>query len=405
MTATAPAPSPDQYPRRRKKIVLIFSAVCVLLLLIFFLFWLFVLRFIEYTDDAYVEGNQVYITPLRPGFITGIHSDDTFLVKKGQLLIDLDKTDSIIAFNLAKKNLAQVVRQVCQLFHDVFAYRAEIEVRKAELIKTSQDYEHRKDVIAERGVSLEDFEHAIAALRASFFSLQMTEILYEKALSIVQGTSIKSHPLVLEAADKIRDAWVQLYRCQIYSPVEGLVAQRKIQVGMWVDSGQPLMSVIPLDQIWVNANYKETQLKDMRIGQKVKITSDLYGGETVFHGTIVGLPGAAGNAFSLLPPQNLSGNWIKIVQRVPVRVSLDPEELKQHPLRIGLSLEAIVDLHDRQGLLVPTSTEGSPCYETPIYEWEEKGDEEAIETIIDDNLDPVLSLYADAPLLIEAQED
>jgi membrane fusion protein, multidrug efflux system len=404
MTMNTSTPLPDPHLRKRKKIVLIFIAVCLILLLVFLLIWLLFLRFIAYTDDAYVEGNQVYITPLRPGFITAIHSDDTFLVKKGELLIDLDKTDSIIALNLAKKNLAQVTREVCQLFHQVFAYRAEIEVRKAEFIKASQDYEHRKDVIAEGGVSLEDFEHAIAALRANFYSLQMTEILYEKALSLVQGTSIKSHPLVLEAADKVRDAWVQLYRCQIYAPVEGLVAQRKIQVGMWVDAGQPLMSVIPLDQIWVNANYKETQLKHMRIGQKVKITSDLYGRDTVFHGTIVGLPGAAGNAFSLLPPQNLSGNWIKIVQRVPVRVSLDPEELIQHPLRIGLSLESIVDLRDQQGLLVPTSSEGSPLYETPIYEEEEAGDEESIDTIIDGNLDPVLSLYADTPLLMEATE-
>ena len=402
MTTSTSTPLPDPQSRKRKKIVLIFTAICLVLLIAFLLIWLLFLRFIAYTDDAYVEGNQVYITPLRPGFITAIHSDDTYLVKKGQLLIDLDKTDSIIALNLAKKNLAQVTREVCQLFHQVFAYRAEIEVRKAEFIKASQDYEHRKDVIAEGGVSLEDFEHAIAALRANFYSLQMTEILYEKALSLVQGTSISTHPLVLEAADKVRDAWVQLYRCQIYSPVEGLVAQRKIQVGMWVDSGQPLMSVIPLDQIWVNANYKETQLKHMRIGQKVRITSDLYGRDTVFHGTIVGLPGAAGNAFSLLPPQNLSGNWIKIVQRVPVRVSLDPEELIRHPLRIGLSLESIVDLRDQNGLLVPTSSENSPLYETLIYEAEETGDMETIESIINENLDPVLSIYADTPLLIEA---
>jgi membrane fusion protein (multidrug efflux system) len=400
-----PTPATDSSTKKRKKIVWIFCLVCVVLLCAFFFVWLFVLRFIEYTDDAYVEGNQVFITPLRPGFITAIHTDDTYLVHKGQLLVDLDQTDSQIALNLAEKNLAQVVREVCQLFHQVFAYQAEIEVRKAELIKTSQDYEHRKGVIAERGVSVEDFEHAIAALRASFFSLKMTEILYEKALSSVQGTSIKNHPLVLEAADKVRDAWVQLYRCHIYSPVEGLVAQRKIQVGMWADAGQPLMSVIPLDQIWVNANYKETQLKKMRIGQPVKITSDLYGRDVVYHGIIAGLPGAAGNAFSLLPPQNLSGNWIKIVQRVPVRVSLDPEELKTHPLRIGLSLESIVDLRDQQGLLVPTSSEGAPNYVTPIFECEETGDEEAIQAIIENNLDPALSYYADQPLLIEENQD
>jgi membrane fusion protein (multidrug efflux system) len=159
--------------------------------------------------------------------------------------------------------------------------------------------------------------------------------------------------------------------------------------------------VIPLDQIWVNANYKETQLKKMRIGQKVSITSDLYGWDTVFHGTIAGLPGAAGNAFSLLPPQNLTGNWIKIVQRLPVRISLDPEELIKNPLRIGLSMEAIVDLRDQEGLLVPKQGELSPTYETPIFEWEEMGDEEAIEMIIQDNIDPALLFYTDIPFAVE----
>ncbi len=401
---TAAPSTPDMRPKKRKKAALAFLVICIALAAIFFFVWLFFLRYIEYTDDAYVEGNQVYITPLRPGFVTAIHSDDTYLVKKGQLLIDLDKTDAEIALSQSKENLARVVRDVCQMFHQVFAYRAEIEMRKAEYIKTAQDYEHRKDVISQGGVSLEDFEHSIAYLSASYYALQMTEILYEKALSLVQGTSIKSHPYVLEAADRVREAWVQLYRCQIYSPVEGLVAQRKIQVGMWVDSGKTLMSVIPLDQIWVNANYKETQLKKMRIGQKVRITSDLYGSDTVFHGTIAGLPGAAGNAFSLLPPQNLSGNWIKIVQRVPVRVSLDPQELERHPLRIGLSMEAIVDVRDVQGPLVPTTNEGSPTYETPIYEEEERGDEKAIVRIVEENLDPSLSDFADAPIIIEGKE-
>jgi membrane fusion protein (multidrug efflux system) len=405
MTTAPVNPTPEQLLKKRKKIALVFGCVCTALAAASFFLWMFLLRYFEYTDDAYVEGNQIFITPLRPGFITAIHSDDTYLVKKGQLLIDLDKTDSIIALNRAQKNLAQVVREVCQLFHQAFVYRAEIEIRKAEYIKTAQDYQHRKDVIAERGVSLEDFEHAIAFLSSSYYALQMTELLYEKALSLVQGTSIKSHPLVLEAADRVRDAHVQLYRCQIYSPVEGLVAQRKIQVGMWADAGQPLMSVIPLDQIWVNANYKETQLKKMRIGQKVRITSDLYKDDVVFHGQIAGLSGAAGNAFSLLPPQNLSGNWIKIVQRVPVRVSLSLEELKIHPLRIGLSMKAVVDLRDQQGPLVPTTNEGSPTYQTSIYQWEETGDTEIIARIIDANLDPALAAYADSPLIIAVQEN
>ncbi len=381
--------------RRR---VTIYWSVALILLLVAFLIWLLYWRFIAYTDDAYVEGNQVYITPLRPGFITAIHTDDTFLVHQSQLIIELDETDAKISLAKARENLGQTVRQVCQLFYQVFAYQADIEIKKAEFIKVAQDYEHRAGVLEAGGVSLEDFEHAVAALKAGFYSLKWSELLYDSALAEVQGTSIKSHPLVQQAADQVRDAWVQLYRCKIYSPVEGLVAQRKIQVGMHVEAGQPLLSVIPLDQIWVNANFKETQLKHMKIGQRTKIWSDLYGYEVAYQGTIVGLPGAAGNAFSLLPPQNLSGNWIKIVQRLPVRVALNPDQLKRHPLRLGLSMHATVDLHDQSGLLVPTTSTGSPLYQTPIFEWEETGDQILIEQIILDNLDPNLALFIETPL-------
>ena len=382
----------------KKSATLIYWGLCLILLMGGFLYWFFIWRYRAYTDDAYVEGNQVYITPLHEGFVKAIHTDDTYLVEKGQLLIELDETDALIAFNNAKQKLAQTVRDVCQMFHQVFVYQADLEIKKAEWIKAEQDYQHRKDVIEEGGVSIENFEHAIAALRSNFFSMIMVQFLYEKSLSQVQGTSLKTHPLVLSAADAVRDAWVYLYRCKIYSPVKGLAAQRKIQVGMWIDSGKPLMSVIPLDQIWVNANFKETQLKHMKIGQNVTITSDMYGRDVVFHGKVAGLPGAAGNAFSLLPPQNLSGNWIKIVQRLPVRVSLDPEEFRYHPLRLGLSMKATVDLHNQNGLLVPTNTKGSPLYNTSIFETEEKGDKALIEEIILNNIDPKLTSYIDTTI-------
>jgi len=387
--------------KNKRTPLFIYISFTLLITLGALLYWFIVWRYKEYTNDAYVEGNQVYITPLHSGFLKAIHTDDTFLVKQGQLIVELDETDAIIGLDSAKEQLANVVRQVCQMFHTVFAYRAEIEMKKAEFIRAAQDYEHRQNVIDAGGVSLEDFEHAIAALRSNFFSLQMTEILYDKALAGVQNTCITNHPLVLAAADKVRDAWVKLYRCKIYSPVEGLAAQRTIQVGMWIESGTPLMSVIPLDQIWVNANYKETQMKRMRIGQKVEITADLYGDDVVFDGTIVGLPGGAGNAFSLLPPQNLSGNWIKIVQRLPVRVALLPEQLKKHPLRIGLSTEARTHTKDIEGNMVPLTTAGSPTYQTPIFEKEETGDKELIAKIIADNADMTLEQYLQMPLTQE----
>ena len=382
----------------RKKIISIYTLIIASLLFLVFLFWFFVWRFYKYTDDAYVEGNQIVITPLIPSFVKAIHTDDTYLVKKGQLLIELDDTDAKINLNRAEETLANTVREVCQLFHQVFVYKADIEIKKALLIKAEQDFAHRNHVVKEGGVSVENYEHAIAALQESLYSLQMTEMLYQKSLAIVQGTSIQNHPLVQIASDQFLDAWVHLYRCKIYSPVEGLTAQRTIQVGKWVAPGDFLMSVIPLDQIWVNANYKETQVKKMRIGQPVKITSDLYGRNVVFHGTILGLPGGAGNAFSLLPPQNLSGNWIKIVQRLPVRVGLNKEALKRYPLRIGLSMKAYVDVHDEEGQMVPETTAGSPTYETPIYQLEEIGSRIAIEKIFEENFDPLLAPYKTAPL-------
>ena len=362
--------------------------VCLIAYLCFF-------RFYRYTDDAYVHGNLVQITPIHEGFVTEITTDDTFLVKKGQLLVSLNKTDALIELQRAKEHLAQTVRDVCQLFHQVFAYRAEIDEKKFTLIVNAQDYLHRSKVFKQEAVSIEDFEHAIASLRSQYASYQMSGALYFKTLAAIQNTTIRNHPLVLAAQDRVRDAWVRLYRCDIYSPVDGLVAERTIQVGMKVPAGKTLMSVIPLDEIWVNANFKETQVKDMRIGQEVKVTADLWGISQVFHGEVVGLPGGAGNAFSLLPPQNLSGNWIKIVQRLPVRVRLDPEELKKHPLRLGLTCRAFVDIRKKTGQQIPQKVGGSPKYQTNIFEEEEKGDMRLIEEIVLKNLDPTLSEYFD----------
>lgn len=373
---------------------------CILLAAIGFFYWLICWKDIAWTDDAYVEGNQVYLTPLHSGFVTAIHTDDTFLVKENEVLVELDRTDAIIALNRAQEELAQTVRNVCEMFHQVFAYQAEIEVIKAKFIRDAQDFEHRLRVLSAQAVSLEDYEHSVAALKESYYRMQNIRALYDKSLSLVQNTSIRSHPLVKAAADRLRDAWVYLRRCNLYAPTEGIAAQRSIQVGMWVKEGTPLLSVVPMNQIWVNANFKETQMKRMRIGQRAKITVDLYGKGIVYHGKIVGLPAVAGNVTSLLPPQNLSGNWIKIVQRLPVRIELDRDEIKAHPLRLGLSSEATVDLSNESGPYLPATTKGTPTYKTEIYSAEEKGDQACIEKIISANLDPNLFKYSSNHLLL-----
>lgn len=383
--------------KKRLKVTAIFFAAVVCIFLVGFFYWLFIFRHEKYTDDAYVEGNQVVLTPLRSGFVTGIFSDDTFFVEKGQLLVQLDETDSKIAFDTAKEKLAATVREVCQMFHQLFAYEHEIRIRKAELLVAMQDLEHRNNVIEQGGVSLEDLEHAQGTYTSAVAALKKTQSLYLKQKAMLQGKSITTHPFVLEASENLKQAWVDLYRCKIYAPVDGLIAQRRAQVGMWFQAGDPLLNVIPLDQIWVNANYKETQMKHMRIGQKVRLTSDLYGRDIVYHGKIVGLPGGAGNAFSILPPQNLSGNWIKIVQRLPVRVALYPEEIKRNPLRIGLTMSATVDIRDSEGLLVPNTNKG-PNYCTKVYKKEESGSESLVQKVVKDNIDPSLVQFEDTPL-------
>jgi membrane fusion protein (multidrug efflux system) len=374
-----------------------YFTLIVLISIFGFCFWFFFWRFYKYTDDAYVQGNQIVITPLVPSFVKAIHTDDTYLIKKGQLLIELDDTDAKLALGRARDYLANTVREVCSLYHQTFSYSAEIELKKALLIKAEQDLEHRKNVVIQGGVSVEDYEHAVAAFRESFFSLKMTEEDYQKNLSLISGVSIRNHPQILDAIEKYVTSWVNLYRCKIYSPVEGLGAQRTIQVGKWVNPGDYLMSVIPLDQIWVNANYKETQMKHMRIGQPAKVTADYFGKTVVFNGVVLGIPGGAGNAFSILPPQNLSGNWIKIVQRLPVRIGLNPEMIKKYPLRIGLSMEVVVNVHDTNLDMVPDSTIGSPLYETPIYAIEETGSYESANEIFEFNFDSKLEKWKYTP--------
>ena len=387
---------------KARRAAIVFWLSCFALCIGGFAYWYIVWKDIAWTNDAYVQGNQVYLTPLHSGFVTAIHTDDTFLVEQNEVLVELDRTDARIAFDQAKEDLAQTARNVCEMFHQVFSLRAEIEAIKASFIKDAQDFEHRLRVLSAQAVSLEEYEHAVAAMRASYFRLSAVQSLYEKALALVQNTTLQNHPLVMAAADRMRDAWVYLRRCNLYAPAAGIAAQRSIQVGMWVKEGTPLMSVIPMDQIWVNANFKETQLKRMRIGQRVDVTVDLYGKDVVFHGKIAGLPAVAGNVTGLLPPQNLSGNWIKIVQRLPVRIELDPEEVRLHPLRLGLSSEATVDLHNESGPYLPHSTAGSPRYSTDVYEEEEAGDKAFIEQVVSANFDPLLSEFQKKALLLTA---
>ncbi len=387
----------ESLKRKRICFTWIFSIVVFALIVAFGIYWLTTMRYIKRTSDAYVQGNQVVITPLVNGFITGIYTDDTFLVEKGQLLVQLDPTDATLAYEEARQNFSKAIREVCATYHQVFAYQAEIQIREAEWVKAEEFYKHRLEVLNQGAISLEDFQTAEANLEETYFAWSNAKSLYEKEVSIIIGRSIRSNPSVIAAEDLLSQAWVNLYRTKIYAPVRGLVAQRDAQLGMWVSSGAPLLSVIPLDQIWVNVNYKETQMRNMKIGQKVELRADMYGGDVIYRGKIVGLPGGAGNAFSILPPQNLSGNWIKIVQRLPVRVALENEDLLAHPLRIGMTMRSKVDVRKHSGSYLPKSSQGAPIYKTSIYENEIAKSKKQVSSTFLENADPSLEVYFFSP--------
>ncbi len=350
-----------------------------------FLYWLLVLRFEEYTDDAYVGGNMVEITPQVAGIVTAINVDNTDYVEEGQVLIRLDRTDQKLAFEASKNDLADTVRSVVQMFIRVEELEADLEQKDADLYKAQKDYENRVNLVDIGGVSREEFEHVEADFVAAQANRKEAYHALQSAYAEVQNTTVSTHPLVLGAADRVKEAYVNLRRCDILAPVTGYVAQRKVQLGEWVNLAEPLMAVIPLDELWVDANFKETKLSHMRIGQSVKLTADMYGGSVVFHGKVVGMNPGTGSVFSALPPQNATGNWIKIVQRVPVRVSLDAEQLKKFPLWLGLSMEVTVDIHDTSGERLAEVPRTSPLYKTPIYKRQEKGAKRIVERVIREN--------------------
>ena len=268
-----------------------------------FSYWWVWGRFHEYTDDAYVDGNNIVLTPQVSGIVESFSVMNADFVPQGRVLVELDKTDAKIALDRAIADLGKAVRDVVKMFEEAKQYMAMIEVKKAELIKAAQDYEHRRDLVDEGGVSLENYEHAEADLKAAFADLIATEHQYIASVSLVENTTVQSHPIVEQAKNRVRDTFVFYQRCTIRAPASGIIAQRTVQVGERVYPGQPLMAIVPLDQMWVNANYKEVQLSKMRVGQPVKLISDMYGSDIVFEGKIAGIGGGTGSVFSVLPPK------------------------------------------------------------------------------------------------------
>jgi len=345
-----------QRAERRRNGFLLFGAVIVLGSLAYGAWWLLAGRFSESTDDAYVAGNIVAVTSRENATVTALYADNTQAVRQGQLLIEMDPSVADVNMRAAEANLARAARAVRGTFASADSYSAQLQQAEVALAQAKNDYQRRQAALA-GAVSGEELGHARDAVAAAEAAVNSARGGLAQAQSGIAGLDVAHNPDVLAAEAQLRAAAIALAHMKIVAPVDGVIAQRTVQVGQRVNAGAPLMAVVPLSHVWIDANFKEVQLARMRIGQPVKITTDIYGSKVAYHGKIAGLGAGSGSAFSILPPQNASGNWIKIVQRVPVRIALDPGELKDNPLRIGLSVTATVDVHDQSG---PRAADATP---------------------------------------------
>jgi membrane fusion protein (multidrug efflux system) len=381
--AAAPAP---QKNGKRKRALLILAVVVVVGGIGWLLWHLLVGRWHEDTDDAYVQGNVVAITPQTVGTVISIAADDGMKVRAGQVLVQLDPNDARVAYEQAVANLASTVRQVRGLYSAVGAGQADIRAQQVAVQKARADVARRESLVATGAVSAEELAHAREALAAAEAALAASGEQLSRNRALVDATSVENQPQVEAAAAQLRTAYLNLQRAQIVAPVSGYVAKRSVQLGQRVQPGSALMTIVPIEQLWVEANFKETQLARMRIGQPVELTSDLYGGDVTFHGRVTSLGLGTGSAFSLLPAQNASGNWIKIVQRVPVRIALDPKEIAEHPLRLGLSMSTDVGLRDQSGPVLASEPPEKPLLATQAYDKQLADANALIDRIVRDNM-------------------
>ncbi|MBC7955732.1 MAG: HlyD family efflux transporter periplasmic adaptor subunit [Cytophagales bacterium] len=352
-------------PTRKKALTAVAAAVAVAGVA-YGAYYALVLNHYEHTDNAYVQGNVVQLTPQVSGTVLAINADDTDFVKAGQVIVKLDPADAQVALDQAEAQLAQTVREVRTLFANNATLKAQIALREADLgraqgdvLRAQDDVTRRAPLLATGAVGKEEFNHAssqLATAKSAVAAAQSATVAAREQLisnqALTDNTSVEQHPNVQRASARVREAYLAVKRADLAAPVDGYIAKRSVQLGQRVQAGAPLMSVIALNQVWVDANFKESQLKNLRIGQPVTLTADMYGNKVEYNGKIDGLGAGTGAAFALLPAQNATGNWIKVVQRLPVRVTLDARQVAEHPLRVGLSMEARVDVSDTSGKML-----------------------------------------------------
>jgi membrane fusion protein (multidrug efflux system) len=352
---------------KRRRILLLIALIFIVIGALWAAYWILVLEKREKTDDAYVNGNRVVISAQVPGTVVAVLADDTQLVNAGQVLVKLDPIDAQTALSRAASALAQTVRQVRQQRATAGQYDSEIETRKLELKRAQTDLAKREPLVADHAIAGEEVRHAQESVQLARAALLQAERQAQSANALIDGTSVENNPTVLQAKDAYRDAWIAAQRNAVVAPVTGYVAERSVQLGQHIQAGEALMTVIPLHALWVDANFKEVQLRNLRLGQKTEVRSDLYGGSFIFHGHVQGMSAGTGAAFSLLPPQNASGNWIKVVQRVPVRILIDDNDLVKSPLRVGLSATVTVDTTNRDGPVLAMQPNDKPVGDTQVY--------------------------------------
>ena len=352
---------------RRRKVLGIIAVIFIALGVLWALLWFFVLSERERTDDAYVNGNKVVISAQVSGTVVAVLTDDTQLVTAGQVLVRLDPIDAQTALARTASALGRTVREVRQQKLTAGEYDAAIESRRLELARAAADLSKREPLIAAGAIAPEEVRHARETVELARAALTQAVRQASASHALVDGTDVEQNPAVLEAEAAYRDAWIATRRNAVVAPVGGYVAERSVQLGQHVQAGQALLTVVPLNSLWVDANFKEVQLRNVRIGQRAEVRSDLYGGSHVYHAKVQGISAGTGAAFALLPAQNASGNWIKVVQRVPVRIAIDEADLAKSPLRIGLSTTVTVDTTNRSGPVLSGVSADQPVGDTQVY--------------------------------------